>query len=365
MNKKTAAAVVVGLACFLSPPVFAQKPTSKLDLVTADWSVKSAHNLASNPPPTDRVQAFVNRAFGTDLAHICAFRFADLRHCGNLSLVVDIDAGGKGGCNDTHIFDKTPSGFEEYSTMGILDENLRNSVSDINHDGNLELVIYPIPFYGPPTSSPSRLFGCDNMWPMIFAWTGSGYTDVSSRYRGYYARYLKSLKKRIAANSAAPSKHWRPTKVQPSSPTARDSKVVSSYGVFSTGPEVEGREFASVPEEVPPPATAPPSGPDPDYDCLRIEAAKAEAFLGIHSDATMSDAIKASESNDPDERAVAAAVLSYIGTPEAKADLKVLAADSDPAVAKYATERLSYRQDPAGYAVTREPVDFSPAPNNH
>jgi HEAT repeat protein len=73
----------------------------------------------------------------------------------------------------------------------------------------------------------------------------------------------------------------------------------------------------------------------------------------------MSDAIKDSESNDPDKRVLAEVILSYIGTREAIADLKMLAADSDPEVAEYATTRLSYGPDPSEYyrQVTEESVD--------
>jgi hypothetical protein len=62
-----------------------------------------------------------------------------------------------------------------------------------------------------------------------------------------------------------------------------------------------------------------------DYVCDRIQAAKTEQFLGIHSDATISAAIKDSESDDPDERTLASVIFSFVRTPEAIADLKTLA----------------------------------------
>ena len=80
-----------------------------------------------------------------------------------------------------------------------------------------------------------------------------------------------------------------------------------------------------------------------------MDAAKTEAFLGIRSDATMNYAIKASESKDPDDRKLAAFMFSHIKTPEARADLKKLAADSDPAVAEVAKDRLSAGLEPGDY----------------
>src|ERR1700689_983053 len=262
------------------------------EIATADWSVKSPHSLASNPPPADAVWAFVNSAFGGgDLKEgkLCQFHFADLRNSGNLSLVVVLDGGGMGGCNLTYIFDKTASGFEDYFTRASPEDNLPDSFQDISHDGKLELILY-----APLAPYESRHFGCDAEWPVVFAWTGRSYTDVSIQYKKYYEHYLDSLKKQITAAAAFPT-----------------------------------------------------SMPDPDFECKRIEAAKAEAFLGISSGVAMSDAIKASVSKSPDERAMAAVFLSYIGTPKAMAELWKLSSDSNPAVADIGNERLSYEeQDP-------------------
>jgi HEAT repeat protein len=93
-----------------------------------------------------------------------------------------------------------------------------------------------------------------------------------------------------------------------------------------------------------------------NYFCARLDEAKTEGLLGIHSDATMSYAIKASESEDPDERELAAYLFSYIGTAEATKDLKRLAADTNPEVAEAAKERLSAEQpdDLDNYAITYE-----------
>jgi HEAT repeat protein len=83
-----------------------------------------------------------------------------------------------------------------------------------------------------------------------------------------------------------------------------------------------------------------------DYPCARIEAAKTEAFLGIHSDSTMSAAIKDSESADPNKRILAAVIFSYLGTQEAEQDLKTLSNDADPRVAHIAKEAPPPGEDP-------------------
>ena len=38
-------------------------------------------------------------------------------------------------------------------------------------------------------------------WPVIFAWTGNGYSEVSDQHKDYYRNYLKSLETWLAAYS--------------------------------------------------------------------------------------------------------------------------------------------------------------------
>ncbi len=91
-------------------------------------------------------------------------------------------------------------------------------------------------------------------------------------------------------------------------------------------------------------------GSDQEDDlCGRVDAAKAEALLGEHSDTMMRYAIKASESADPQDRKLAAVIFSYMMTPEAIADLRHLSADADSAVAKVAKERMSTQTEPNDY----------------
>lgn len=350
-------AIVVGslsLACILLLPSAAQTTAARPALASCDWSVKSPHNLAANPPTTELVQKFVNAAFREDYTRVCAFRFADLRHSGNLSLVVDIDGGGTGGCNITDIFDKTPSGFEDYTASAVLDDDIGKSINDINHDGNLELVLWA------PLAPSEMSDQCDAEWPLIFAWTGNGYTEVSNQYKQYYQKYLNSLNKQIAFYSS------RTKEVeQGAGQTPKSEPMITPghWGAGSGGTTASGRISIGQQATVPAPAASVDAAPTPDpgdYACDIVQAAKTEQFLGIHSDATIRDAIKACESDDPNQRKLAAIVLSYIGTQEAMADLKGLANDSDSSVAKVAKERLSYGADPGDYEVTMEPIVWGP-----
>lgn len=103
MNRTTAIVVAFGLVCLVTHPAQAQTATNIPALVSADWSVNAPHNLASNPPSLEAVEDFTGRAVGESEENppvdVCEFRFADLRNSGNLSLIVSVDGGGKGGCN--------------------------------------------------------------------------------------------------------------------------------------------------------------------------------------------------------------------------------------------------------------------------
>ena len=246
--------------------------------------------------------------------------------------------------------------------------NLRDALQDIDNDGNFELVLNGTladDNSGTLAENQNQHFECVPEWPMIFAWTGSSYTDVSSQHKGYYERYLSSLNNQIAAKSsgdgsvATPAPVATPEAVPASPPPAMSASEASLGGGFNAS---GGGGFgASAP---PSPAAIAESVPHRSLTCLRIEAAKTEQFLGIHSDATMSAAIKDSESNDPSKRILASVLFSFIRTPEAISDLKTLADDPDREVAKLAKERLSGEPDPAIYEFAGDPVPkaFLPKP---
>ena len=362
MYKSTAFVVAFGIVSFLfTASARAQTKAAKPPaLASADWSVKSAHSLASNPPSADVVQAFVDAAFGNDHvpASVCAFRFVDLRLSGNLSLVTVLNSGWNQ-CNGLDIFDKTASGFEHYSTdahtngfsqsnQSFSSEDLADSIQDINHDGNFVLVLF-----GAIGSSETICQWPD--WPMIFGWNGSTYSDVSSQYRGYYEKYLKSLRVQMGGEWS----NGEEAKATVRTPASQPITIGGFQHGVGDSPSVAPKTV-SMEQSLNP--TAAPT-PDPvEYECDTIGAAKAEAFLGIHSDATMNYAIKAYESNDPERRELAAIILSFMGTREATADLRELTNDSDPDVAKVAKERLSGPDpDPGDYEVTEEAVLDRPA----
>ncbi len=318
MDKIRVFVVAFGLAsCFplgsVSAGTGVLKPPA---LASANWSVDRTHSLESNPPPADVIWDFVNRAVQGDpeQGHLCDFRFADLRRSGNLSLVVSVDGGGTGGCNQTFIFDKTDSGFESYSSWALFSG--AEDVQDINHDGKLELILWA------PIAGPDEV-GEECEWPLVFAWTGSEYSELSSQYKGYYERYLKSLEKQIAAGSSTASEaQARAAGSQPATISGFQQSVGDSSSTALNKTLMQQRPIV-VPVPVAPtlaPATS-ASTPDPrDYACDRVQAAKTEQFLGIHSEASMIAAIKDSESNNPDRRILADVIFSFLKTPEATAD---------------------------------------------
>jgi len=269
-----------------------------------DWSVKQAQSL--NAEPKDVVWKFINNVEGnTDLIHghgkLCEFHFADLRYYGKLSLVVSYDNGGTADCNDVEIFDKTAAGIESYDFDATQDLSL-DSIEDIGGNGRYELVLSG-GFAGGITGH------CIATWPVIYAWNGTGYADVSAEFKGYYRQKLAELQRQLNQPQPEPS----PKQAE-------------------TNESVPGLEMqSSMQQAISAPA---PSSEYSDIDCQKAEEAKAKRFLGISRDAGMSDAIKWAGSDDPATRQFAAIVLSDIATPEAIEYLRILSSDPDPNVAK-------------------------------
>ncbi len=219
---------------------------------------------------------------------------------------------------------------------------------DINHDGRHELVLW-----GDLAPFARNGFACGAEWPLVFAWTGNGYSEVSDQHKDYYRNYLKSLDAQLAAYSS----ELEPAAAQ----TANPAPLAGSAGIagqtqvgMSSSPRVEGPAAVMGPVLIAPaPTPEAASTPRPgDYACTRIEAAKTEAFLGINSASTMSAAIKDSESADPNKRILAAAMFSYLGTQDAEQDLKTLSNDADSRVARIAKETASFGEDPGPGART-------------
>jgi hypothetical protein len=245
-----------------------------------DWSVTATQSLAANPPSKAVIDHFMNGLLSPASSDICgAPHFANLRHSGVLSLVVG--EAERTFCY-TEIVDKTSPGFE----ITTLSNAGPAKVKDLSGDGNLEIVAdsYFTPFLGGAGPVVAA-------WPVIWAWTGKGYTDVSSRYKSYYEQKLASLKEQIAAaESGAPSARARATPAAtslsaPDTPPAPEAATAPISGVttfrISAGPE---RRF------YPPPSLVTPQPREPMG--LKAEAAKIERFLGIDRDAGMGDAIR-------------------------------------------------------------------------
>ena len=333
------------------------------DLTKADWSVSAARNLASTPPELNAVEDFTSRAVGESEENppvdVCEFRFADLRNSGNLSLIVSV-APGSWGCTALFIFDRTPKGFEAYRA-NARGHDLDHSVLDLNHDGRHQLALWA-DLGGYATGTAFGQLGCEAKWPLIFAWTGNTYSDVSDQHKDYYPGYLQSVNSRLGAYSvalvpaSAPSANLPPMRNSVSVLGQTEAETVSLPQVASIAPTTPGaaptpKAAASIPD------WAARNLGQQDYPCTWIEAAKTEAFLGIDSASTINAAIKDSESDDPDKRIAAAVIFSFLGTQEAKQDLKTLTDDADPRVAAIAKTAASFGEDPPLFARTMSRED--------
>ncbi|MGB8411422.1 MAG: HEAT repeat domain-containing protein [Candidatus Binatus sp.] len=340
----------LALCCVFAASLWAAQP----DLGAADWSVKSPYSLATNPPSHEAVLALLNKMYTDVYSGICSYHFVDLRHSGNLSLVV---SGSDGRFCALSIIDKTPSGFELYG-VDIAQYSRGAEIEDLAGNGNLELIV-DTDFTGYRGLGDSH---CIATWPVIYAWTGSGYTDVSSQYKGYYEQQLESLKKQIAAISSAteeaqsPAAARTPGSAAPRIPVliARMSTTESSSGSSNGG---GAAQFVPAPETSSSPAATPAATPYDlvHADCTEAEAAKIERFLGVDKDAGMADAIKWANSDDTNTREFAADALTDIGTPDAIEYLRTLSNDSDGTVAGIAKNNLeAVGRGPVLHTVTRQ-----------
>ncbi|HEY9156673.1 HEAT repeat domain-containing protein [Candidatus Binatus sp.] len=311
--------------------------------------------MASNPPSDDAVLAFLHEITdGGELFQlgICSSQFADLRHSGNLSLVVSYSDGRN--CQ-LSVIDKTPSGFESYAAPARPGSW---EVRDLAGNGQFQLVV--------ATEFTSYLgaMHCVAIWPVIYAWTGKGYTDVSSQYTSYYEQELAALKEQIAAHSEeaqAPAASQTPGSVAHRIPvlitrmSTTESSPASSNGVGAA-------QVVPAPPPSPSPAASPAVTLTGSLDCAKAEAAKIERFLGIDKDAGMADAIKWADSDNPYQREFAASVLGDIGTPDAVEQLRTLSRDPNRVVAAGANVYLGFAgRGPRLNMIEREEAEPPPA----
>jgi HEAT repeat protein len=196
---------------------------------------------------------------------------------------------------------------------------------------------------------------------VTYAWTGSGYADVSRQYKGYYEQQLASLKKYIAASSSTIEQAQAPAANQ----TADSQLAPISHAHFGSPKSDISDQLpsgVSIAQKEPlAPAATPAATPDLADDCTEVDAAKIERFLGISRDAGMTDAIKWTNSDDPYKRQFAADVLEDIGTPDAIEYLRTLSNDTNKTVAATAKDNLGdvlrgAGQGPDLYTVERQEI---------
>lgn len=267
-------------------------------LASYDWSVKASPNLAAKPPSASVVHAFIktqeNLAIGysDDLLRVCSFHFADLRRDGNLSLVAGTDSSGRGLCRQVDILDKKASDFEVYGITGSIGvgEDVAARVKDIRRNGKLQLVI------DEDFTMDQGVAQCAASWPVIYAWTGGNYANVSAQFRDFYQQKLASL---VAEMPKLPS------------------------GGPGSNPGDQGYEEQA------------------RRECLEAETAKIQRFLDVSRDSGMNEAIQWAKSSNPAKRVFAADILADIDTPESRKYLGALTKDSDHMVAFLAGRALS------------------------
>ena len=319
---------------------------AQTELAAADWSVQSPHSLLVNPPSDDGVLTLLNKLtyIPGSYTRICSSRFADLRHSGTLSLIVSAS---DGGVCDLQIIDKTASGFVLYDVDSSRDSNIE--LKDIDENGGLELIA------DVDLTSYDGAGHCEATWPVVYAWTGSGYIDVSNQYKGYYEQYLKSLNRRMAASFSGVEEAQAPVASYTPESEATTSRYIYTLSPYS---ELPPPDASTVQGESPAPAATPGAaiGADP---CMEAEAAKIERFLGISRDAGMSDAINWANTDDVATRRFAIDILSDIGTSDAIVYLRTLSNDSNREVAYFAKSALANMGQPIVHKVERADVDES------
>lgn len=326
------------LSFLLIVPIAAANSVER-ELASADWSVAARYNLAKRKPTSETAWKFMTHYWGdawVEQGKLCSFRFVDLRHSGELSLVALYDLGGTLDCDDLSIFDKVSGGIEEfdYDVAPVRDDNIDNAVRDLAGDGHWELVVQP---YDAVTD--------EDLWPSVYAWTGRNYTNVSSRYPKFYQNRLASLNKQIASLKQEQSQAAQAAPTPP-------NRIVS---------EQNGMAMENL-VSPPTPQTAPSTAPKVDSDArlrldlLQAQADKIERFLGS-KDAGMLNAIPWANSDDPRERSLAAKVFAEIGSPEAFRYEQTLSRDADHTVATLASHKINHwnEEDPyLAYPFKRE-----------
>jgi hypothetical protein len=180
------------LLILLLPATVRAESTPTPALPSYNWAVKASPNLATHPPPVEAVRDFMEQTSGSSGVPVCSFRFADLRHEENLTLLLTLWDGGHGGCGSLYIVDRTPTGFQTHlgwcNLNGIDDVN--QVLRDINRDGKFEVII---------DSEFTDYEGgnhCLATWPVIYGWDGKNYANLSGQpqSRRFYEQEIRRLR---------------------------------------------------------------------------------------------------------------------------------------------------------------------------
>ncbi|HLW69963.1 MAG TPA: HEAT repeat domain-containing protein [Candidatus Binataceae bacterium] len=273
---------LITLYALLTPTLlFAQTtptPTPVPPLSSYNWAISASPNLAANPPPLAVVTTFIQNVDGFQADNLCAFKFVPLNpSTGNLTLLAN--PGDLGGCSsEIDIVDRTTAGFVWNETDGFRDSSsdVGTGPQDVLHNGGVELVVYS------QITDYQGSSHCASSWPVIYAWTGTSYSYVSTQaqYQPFYQQLLASLQ----------------------------------------------NQYTTLPS-----------------DCLQAEIDKLQRVLGTPT-AGLSNATTWASSSDPSVREFAASILADIGTSQAISSLQTLASDSNPVVAAAAQTDLSFGQ---------------------
>ena len=188
---------LVALLVMVMPAILRASDTP-LPMSSYNWAVKASPNLAAKPPPKAEIRKLMEQEdsdYGedNDQTELCSFKFVDLGHDGNLTLLVTRYDGGRGGCGDVHVVDRTTAGFEEHNVWGGpygVDDVNNNVLVDI--DGKPYLSDYD--YFANITQGSSQCFAG---YTRIYSWDESNYSDQSAqpKFKPFYEREVESIKK--------------------------------------------------------------------------------------------------------------------------------------------------------------------------
>ena len=188
-------------------PATLRASDTPLPLLSYNWAVDASPNLAAKPPPKAEIRKLMEQEdsdYGedNDQTELCSFKFLDLGHDGNLTLLVTRYDGGRGGCGTVYIVDRTAAGFEQHdlavSLYGVDDVN--KVLVDIN--GKPYLYDYNdfATYEGADRCSPG--------YKRIYSWDGSNYSNESAqpRFKPFYEHEVETMKKGVEGENPECSK---------------------------------------------------------------------------------------------------------------------------------------------------------------